>query len=203
MNYKVMTHSYINSGGNCMVSVFEVWLPDENRTVYVNVGEGYSTITTVNYIENDLDIDDYDAITIDVMVYHYADTSSKYFELHRYCLFEYLKKDCKHMKYKESLPFCWLPSAYQNQISDEQQKYVSLEYCDEYMTDGYSVWMPTGRGMYEIKIVCGLQHNSLQETLAACLDRLQSTYECNREAMDADDIGDLLTTIEDVKYYMD
>lgn len=46
------------------------------------------------------------------------------------------------------------------------------------------------------------QHKTLQQTLAACLYRLQATYMCNHEVMDAEDIGDLLTTIEDVKYYM-
>lgn len=46
------------------------------------------------------------------------------------------------------------------------------------------------------------QHKTLQQTLAACLYRLQATYTCEHEYMVAADLGDLLTTIEDVKYYM-
>ena len=54
----------------------------------------------------------------------------------------------------------------------------------------------------ELELESELPHNSLKDTLKACYDRLQATYMCNHEVMDADDLGDLLTTIEDVKYYM-
>ena len=47
-----------------------------------------------------------------------------------------------------------------------------------------------------------LPHNSLKDTLISCYDRLQATYMCNHEVMDADDLGDLLTTMKDVQYYM-
>lgn len=46
------------------------------------------------------------------------------------------------------------------------------------------------------------QRKSLLHTLLACLDRLQATYDCNHEVMDVDDLGDLLTTMEDLKYYI-
>lgn len=74
--------------------------------------------------------------------------------------------------------------------------------CGGYFdTDGYHVTVPTEDGEREVTEVIP-QHKTLQQTLAACLYRLQATYTCNHEYMDADDLGDLLTTIEDVKYYM-
>lgn len=205
MNYNVISHNYENTGGHCMISVFEVWLPDENRTVFVNVGEGYCTITTVNHIMSDIEIDDFDKITIATLNYKESDdctVTNKYFELCRYCLFEYLKKNCKYMGYTESLPFVWLPAVYQQQITNKERQYVEEVFGDYFNTDGYTVYIFTEDDDEKEITEKVPQHKSLQNTLAACLFRLQATYECNHEVMDADDIGDLLTTIEDVKYYM-
>ncbi len=188
-----------------MVSVFEVWLPDENRTVFVNVGEGYCTITTANHIMSDIEIDDFDKITVATLNYKKSDdctVTNEYFELCRYCLFEYLKKDCKYMGCIESLPFTWLLPVYQQQISDLERQYVEDVFGDYFNTDGYTVYIFTEDDDEKEITEKVPQHKTLQQTLAACLFRLQATYECNHEVMDADDIGDLLTTIEDVKYYM-
>lgn len=146
MNYKVISHDYENAGGHCMVSVFEVWLPDENRTVFVNVGEGYCTITTVNHVMSDIEIDDFDKITIATLSYKDADdftVTNDYFELCRYCLFEYLKKNCKYMGYTESLPFVWLPAVYQQQITNKERQYVEEVSGDYFNTDGYTVYIFT------------------------------------------------------------
>ena len=205
MNYNVISHNYLSTGGHCMISVFEVWLPDENRTVFVNVGEKYCTITTVNHIMSDLKIDDFDKITVATLNYMESDdctVANKYFELCRYCLFEYLKKDCKYMGYTESLPFVWLLPVYQQQITNKERQYVEEVFGDYFNTDGYTVYIFTED--YDEKEITEKvpQHKPLQNILAACLYRLQSMYDCNHEVMDADDIGDLLTTIDDVKYYM-
>ena len=188
-----------------MVSVFEVWLPDENRTVFVNVGEEYCTITTVNHIMSDLEIDDFDKITVATLNYNDSDdctVTNEYFELCRYCLFEYLKKDCKYMGYTKSLPFAWLLPVYQQQITNKERQYVEDVFGDYFNTDGYRVYIFTEDDDEKEITEKVPQHKTLQQTLAACLYRLQATYDCNHEVMDADDIGDLLTTIEDVKYYM-
>ena len=188
-----------------MVSVFEVWLTDENRTVFVNVGEGYCTITTVNHIMSDLEIDDFDKITVATLNYGDSDdctVTNEYFELCRYCLFEYLKKDCKYMGYTESLPFAWLLPVYQQQITNKERQYVEDVFGDYFNTDGYTVYIFTEDDDEKEITEKVPQHKTLQQTLAACLYRLQATYDCNNEFMDADDLGDLLTTIEDVKYYM-
>ena len=188
-----------------MVSVFEVWLPDENRTVFVNVGEGYCTITTVNHIMSDIEIDDFDKITVATLNYKESDdctVTNEYFELCRYCLFEYLKKDCKYMGYTESLPFVWLPAVYQQQITNKERQYVEEVFGDYFNTDGYTVYIFTEDDDEKEITEKVPQHKTLQQTLAACLYRLQAMYDCNNEFMDADDLGDLLTTIDDVKYYM-
>lgn len=205
MNYNVISHNYENTGGHCMISVFEVWLPDENRTVFVNVGEDYCTITTVNHIMSDLEIDDFDKITVATLNYKESDNytvTNEYFELCRYCLFEYLKKDCKYMGYAESLPFVWLLPVYQQQISDLERQFVEDECGDCFGTDGYIVVVPTEDGEREVTEVIA-QRASLQTTLAECYDRLQQMFDCNHEVMDADDLGALLTTMENLTYYME
>lgn len=187
-----------------MVSVFEVWLPDENRTVFVNVGEKYCTITTVNHIMSDIEIDDFDKITVATLNYKESDdctVTNEYFKLCRHCLFEYLKKDCKYFGYRESLPYEWLLPAFKVQVLLIERHFVEDECGGTFDTDGCHVWVPTPDGDREVTEVIP-QHKTLQQTFAACLYRLQATYECNHEVMDADDIGELLTTIEDVKYYM-
>ena len=187
-----------------MVSVFEVWLPDENRTVFVNVGEGDCTITTVNHIMNDIEIDDFDKITVTTLSYREPDeyaVTNDYFELCRYCLFEYLKKDCMYGCYRESLPYEWLLPAFKVQVLLIERQFVEDECSGTFDTDGYHVWVPTPDGSRELSVK-EPQRKSLQQTLASCLYRLQATYDCNNEFMDADDLSDLLTTIDDVKYYM-
>ena len=204
MNYQIMNHEYLNTGGHCMVSVFEVWLPDENRTVFVNVGEGDCTITTVNHIMNDIEIDDFDKITVATLSYREPDeyaVTNDYFELCRYCLFEYLKKDCMYGCYRESLPYEWLLPAFKVQVLLIERQFVEDECSGTFDTDGYHVWVPTPDGSRELSVK-EPQRKSLQQTLASCLYRLQATYDCNNEFMDADDLSDLLTTIDDVKYYM-
>lgn len=129
-----------------MISVFEVWLPDENRTVFVNIGERYCTITTVNHICNDVQIDDFDKITVETLSYDYNDASSKYFDMLRYCLFEHLKKHCKCMNYKDDLPFEWLLPVYQEQVRDSERVYTENECSGTFATDGYRVWIPTTYG---------------------------------------------------------
>jgi len=46
MNYQVQSHDYTNTGGGCMVSTFQVWLPDENKTLFVHVNEYDVTLAT-------------------------------------------------------------------------------------------------------------------------------------------------------------
>ena len=103
--------------------------------------------------------------------------------------------------YRESLPYEWLLPAFKVQVLLIERQFVEDECSGTFDTDGYHVWVPTPDGSRELSVK-EPQRKSLQQTLAACLYRLQATYDCNNEFMDADDLSDLLTTIDDVKYYM-
>jgi len=65
IEFRVLNYNYLNTGGNCMVGIHEVWLPDEKRVVYALTNEEGCTLSVVDYISNELDIDDYDELVID------------------------------------------------------------------------------------------------------------------------------------------
>lgn len=203
MNYTIIHNDYVNTGGNTMVHVSEVWLKDENRTVFVYVGDEDVSMHTVDYIRNDIEVNDYDELLIEAANWKNGDFADvcTYFDIFRECLFEYLKRDCKYFGYKASVPYVWLPFEYQLQITAEQKHYVEDELTGEFETDGVVVIVPLANGE-EIELLKVTEHKPLVNVLSACLFRLQCVYERDHEFMDADDCGELLATIQDVVYYM-
>lgn len=98
MKFKVQSHKHSNTGGHCTVSTFRVWLPDENRTLFVHISDNdyivSGALATCDYINEEVDYDSkYDVETFDVLR---LDNSAKYFELYKYCLGEFAKADCKY-----------------------------------------------------------------------------------------------------------
>lgn len=202
MKFKVISHDYRNTGGNTMVSVFQIYLIKDNRTVFVNCGENSASMTTVDYVNN-FDPDDYDQITIESVDFTYGigDEPIIYESVFRYCLFEWLKSDCKHYHYRMGIHYDWLPMAIQMSIGDLQKDFVDDEHNGNYYTDGYHVFVPTPSDEDdEIEIVT--KHGSLIDTLAACLGRLTDKLEIDRDHMGPDDLQQLQSTIQDVYYYL-
>ena len=204
MNYQIMNHEYLNTGGHCMVSVFDVWLKDENRQVWLYVGcETNAAICTVDYLRHDIPIDNYDDITVDSVDFEdYSQiANSRYRNLFVECIWEFWKKDCKDAHYYASVCREMIPVDVYSSLCKADVKYT-LDTIGYIATDGYNLYLENADGE-EVTVSASVpQHKSLADTLAACLVRLQATYVCNHEVMDADDLGDLLTTIDDVKYYM-
>lgn len=202
MKYRVISHDYRNTGGNTMVSVFQVYLADQNRTVFVNCGEHSASITTVDYV-NKFDPDDYDQITVESVDFTEGLSAEvcAYYDVFSYCLFEWLKSDCKHYRYTMGIHYCWVPEAVRVQISDFQKDFVEDELNGLFYTDGYNVFVPTPSGEDdEIPIVS--KHKPLHDTLAACLGRLTDKLEVDQEYMTAEDLQELRRTIADVHYYL-
>lgn len=124
--FKVLNYEYLNTGGNCMVGIFTVWVPALKQTAYALTNESGCTLTTVDYIGNEIEIDDYDEITIDRCDFDDLLSSATYFELYRYCLNEYTKSDCRYFGNTIAIPY--------RLLSDELQSEVHAEYlawCNE------------------------------------------------------------------------
>lgn len=141
MNYKVLSHDYTNTGGGCMVSTFQVWLEDENKTVFLHMNEEGGTLATCDYINNDIEYDE--TMMLDNFSQETLEVTHKYFELYKYCQFEYFKKDCKRYGYKANLRFEMLPDEMQQQITANYRKWHEDEIGDTYETNGYELFLDT------------------------------------------------------------
>ena len=204
MNYKILANDYVNTGGNCMVLVSEVWLKDENKTVYVFTADEHCVMSTVDYIRKDLEVDDYDEFIVEAACFTDADHADccTYFEIYRDCVFEYLRRDCGYFNYRFALPFEWLLPNYQLQITAAQRQYVSEEYGGAFATDGTVVYVEQADGE-PIELLNRTTYGSLRSTLSSCLYWLQATNETDSAFLDPIDHEQLLQTIQDVSYWMD
>lgn len=137
-NFKVLNYEYLNTGGNTMVGIFTVWLPKENRTVYVHTNEVGCGIATVDYIGNEIEIDDYDDIIIESVDFDNLIGTEEYFELYRYCLNEYTKSDCRYFGISRAIPYKLLSDEVQSKVHPDY--YVWLEEHNyDVMTDGVDI----------------------------------------------------------------
>lgn len=124
--FKVLNFEYLNTGGNCMVGIHEVWLPAELKTVYVYTNEEGCTMTLVDHIRNEIDYDD--ELTVDYVDFGRITGCEKYFELYRHCFNDYLKEDCKHFRQT----FRVQPML----LSDDLQRKISADYLEWIDTEG-------------------------------------------------------------------
>lgn len=124
--FKILNYEYMNTGGNCMVGIFTVWIPALKQTVYALTNELGCSLTTVDYISNEVDIEDYDEVTIDRCDFDELQPNATYFELYRYCLNEYTKSECRYFGNTIAIPY--------HLLSDELQSEVHADYlvwCEE------------------------------------------------------------------------
>lgn len=138
--FKVLHYDYLNTGGNTMVGIFTVWLPARNRTVYILANEEGCGMTTVDYISNDIDIEDFDMVTLDNVNWERLTGDEEFFELYRYCLNEYTKSDCRYFGCTRAIPYRLLSDKLKSDVSAEY-----LAWCEEnnqgcIPTDGIAIF---------------------------------------------------------------
>lgn len=137
---QVGDHQYTNTGGNCMVSTFTVWMPTENRTLWVHCSDEGATLATCDYINQEVEFSD-EMIIADVMFAMLEPTTSEYFELFRYCHFEYLKKDCKHYGYVAATWYPLLTDAHKQLLPLGYIAWHLEEIGEQFATDGENIIM--------------------------------------------------------------
>ena len=135
MEFKIISHTYENTGGNTMVSYFQVWLPEEYRTIFVNANEEGATFSVVDFYHGEIE-DYFDTIICDFTT-DKPDVNHKYFEIFRYCLNEYTRHDCKRFGYTTYMPYELLSDELQQKVTPEYRKWVGK---DNYQTDGFFVF---------------------------------------------------------------
>lgn len=124
--FTILNYTYLNTGGNCMVGVFEVWLPEEKRVVYALTNEEGCTLSVVDYIQHYIGSDDYDELILEYVDWGRVTGHEKYFELYRYCLNAYTKDDCRHFGYTRNISYLLLSDELQQQVDEDY-----LEWCKE------------------------------------------------------------------------
>lgn len=137
--FVVLNYDYLNTGGNCMVGVFEVWLPERKQTVYVFVNEEGYTMSVVDYIRNYFEADDYGELMIECGDWGRVTGHETYFELYRYCLNEYTKSDCRYFKYTRQLPLHLLSDELLNQVTSDYKQWLDDNEYDLVETDGEKI----------------------------------------------------------------
>ena len=137
--FKVLNYEYLNTGGNTMVGIFTVWLPALRQTVYVLTNELGCTISTVDYISNDIEIDDYDEVTIDRCDFDDLCDAATHFELYRYCLNEYTKSDCRYFGHTYAWPYHLLSDELQSNVSRDYLKWLNENNNGCIPTDGVDI----------------------------------------------------------------
>lgn len=136
-----------------MVNITDVWLTDENKTVYVFTNEEGCTMSTVDYTRNNITVDDYEEVNVDY--FEYLDLTSdemkanKYFELYRDCLNEFIKRYCEYFKTKRVLPFVLLSDELRGQITAEYRKWHEANISERFMTDGCKIIIEEGYTPYK------------------------------------------------------
>ena len=119
-NFVVLNYEYLNTGGNTMVGIHEVWLPEIKQTVYAYTNEEGCSLTLIDYIRNEFEADDYDEVTLEYVDWGRITGYEKYFELYRRCFIDYTKDDCKYFGITRSVPY--------HLLSDELQKSLDADY---------------------------------------------------------------------------
>lgn len=137
--FSVLNYNYVNTGGNTMVGVFEVWLPAEKRTVYALTNEEGCTLSVVDYIQNEIEVDHYDELMIENVDWGQLTGFEKYFELYRHCLNEYTKSDSKYFGYTRFLPYYLLSDELQKQIPEGYLDWIHGYGNGELETNGYEI----------------------------------------------------------------
>lgn len=135
--FKVVNYQYLNTGGNTMVGIHEVWLPDEMKTVYCFTNEEGCTISPVDYIRNEFDnIDD---LPLENYDWGRVTGYEAYFELLRRCFGDYLVDDCEYFGTTRRVPSYLLRDSLQEMIDADYLVWSEAESDGLVETDGVGI----------------------------------------------------------------
>lgn len=136
--YSVLNNDYENTGGNCMVSISTVWMPQLNQTVFVVINDDCGAIYTLDHIRNDIEIAEYDEITLDITYWAEHDYTNRFYGLYTACRFYYIQEDCKFCRQTVYLEYDELSEELKDSVSEAQHR-IFAENEKLYETDGFKI----------------------------------------------------------------
>ena len=109
MEFKIVDHSYENTGGGCMVGFATVWLPQIGKTIFIQTNEmGCSFFSTDTYhFDIEDDVDPFLTLSTDTKI-----TDAPFEDLARECMGRYVKYE----QYA-ALNWSWLSNSIRDQIT--------------------------------------------------------------------------------------
>lgn len=137
MNFKVISHTYENTGGGSMVAFDQIWLPDEDRTIFAATNETGVSLYTADHYHGGLDdLDPFEFLDID----HLKDVESHiYYDMFRELLRDYAE-DAWNIDHETTfLPFVLLTDDLQKTIDPDYKYWQENENCSDFETDGTGI----------------------------------------------------------------
>lgn len=117
MEFQIMRHRYENTGGGCMVSFDDIWIPAENRTVFATTNEEGVCFYTADAYHGGFELEPYEYMSTDSLRLE----QHTYFDIMRECLRRYAEDSGSI-----AVPFTMLTSELQGEVPEDY-----LRYCDE------------------------------------------------------------------------
>lgn len=139
--FKVLRWDYSNTGGNCMIGALDVYLYDIKQVRTVLVSEEGACLSYVDYINNDLEIDDYDELMIENIDWSTCTGHEKYFELYRHAFNRYLQDDCRYFRTTKDVPYHLLSDELQRKVPDGYVEWADRENNSVITTSGYKIYV--------------------------------------------------------------
>lgn len=148
----VTDHNYLNTGGNCMVSIFAVYDSTDNVSRFVIANEEGFSWQTADTISSELQLDSDDLIKKIVIgswnwdalntepSYDQHQFTDEEWNLFKYCEFEFYKKDCKYFNNKVRLAINQLPNELYDKLTADYREWADREGVG-CLTDGFDVFM--------------------------------------------------------------
>jgi hypothetical protein len=136
-SYEVILQEYFNSGGGCMVGIYTIYDSMLNRTLFLCINEEGGTLTTVDYIRGEIDMDG--KMIVDVFNVNELDPGVKHFDLYRSCFMDYVKHDCERFGTVYHVPFDVLPDVLQQTVSADYYDWQIANGGDKFATNGVKV----------------------------------------------------------------
>lgn len=198
--FQVINHNLVNNGGNHMVSVFEVFIADEKRTVWVNVDDEYATITTANAIEYDNNIS-VSSVTERAVKYTVVGTEKLYKELFMHCIYEHARKYCSTHGGTLSVHIYWLPRSIECQLTPSNLEYLWESYSSVCQTDGVKIYVPMEDNVAKAFRV-DFQPQDLTKTLIGAAEQINSVIRDYHDVLDQDKLDALVSVVQDLEYWM-
>lgn len=137
MNFKIISHTYENTGGGCMVAFDQIWLPDEDRTIFATTNETGVCLYTADRYHGELD---------DLEPFEYLDITYLkdvetlvYYDMFRTLLCKYAT-DAWNIDHETTfLPFVLLTDDLQQAIDPDYKYWNEHENGSDFETDGTGI----------------------------------------------------------------